>query len=135
MPSNRELAADIHAIARELGRDDVSTEGLKNVDLAELLSQLRAERPDPSSAEPVVEKPVDEAPAVEPVVNGAPDFKGGHPGPVTNPPAPKFALSVAPGRAVQSRRGMLREHSEVTDSDFDVATLARLIEIGCVIRK
>lgn len=57
---------------------------------------------------------------------------GGPPKPVTDF-RPKHPLTMGPNKSVMSRRGRLNQGDEVRETDFDKATLNRLIEIGCVL--
>lgn len=65
-------------------------------------------------------------------IDGAGESFGGPPPPAVARP-PKHPLTMGPNKSVASRRGQLNDGDEVRESDFDEKTLARLIEIGCVI--
>lgn len=81
MPSNKELIAEAEALADELSRE-VSTEGLNNNKLAELVSDLKAKKKDAET-----ETQADEAEAE--VVNQEP------------------AYYVAPRNSITSKKGIL----------------------------
>lgn len=122
MLSNRELAAEIASLAETLGVE-VETEGLNKAKLQalhdELSEQLGQDEP-VAEAEPT--RPLDEPKAM---VGDGENF-GGPPPKVTNAPAPRFEMEVAPGKSIMSRRGMLREFEEVRADDFDGETLEKL---------
>lgn len=65
-------------------------------------------------------------------IDGVAASFGGAPSPVINF-RPRHPLTVGPNKSVQSARGRLKQGDEVLETDFSAATLARLIEIGCVI--
>ena len=93
MPSNKELAADATELAKALGLD-VETDGLKNDELAALVSDLKAKTTDAdtdTAADVAEDKATSEAHA-----------RKGKPKQVKKPP-----FYVAPRKALTSKRGIL----------------------------
>lgn len=164
MATNRELTAEISALAEELGIE-ITTERLNNAALSEMASRLRTQRSarvgavradagevaedsdeggacalDTTEPEDLEEAVADTDPApvadVPPPVNGAgDDYPGGPP-----PPAPKkrvYPYQVAPGCSLScGPRGILAPGKEIraTDLPDGQAGLDRLVSRGYVIK-
>ena len=119
MPSNAELTSQITELAEKLGVT-VETKDLKNAELSDLLSDLKAKERDAELTTQADEStdgedtpPADDEPEV-----------------VELPP-----FSVAPGKAITSKRGILDSGSEVKADDLagGKESLKSLIKSGHVI--
>lgn len=117
MPSNKELMAEAKEIADKLGIS-VRTTGLKNEELVDLVSDLRAKERDAE-----LDTQADTAPEPE----SAPE-----------PEQPKkpAGYRVAAGKAITCLKGVLADGDEVKPKYFrgGEETLARLVKSGHVVK-
>ncbi len=144
MPSNKELIEEAKAIAAKLGLE-VTTEGLNNAKLTELVADLKAKEAAASGAseatKPAAAAPTPRAGGAQrstsstktaaaqpkpPLVDGAgPTKLGGPPPPPPPPPAPapraRFPYAIAPGKSITSRKGVLGPGEEVLPRYFNEA--------------
>lgn len=143
MATKQELIEEAEEFAKELGVS-IKTDGLNHSELTRLVSELESKfdaKLSGSAPEHVPPAPPkdDPKPPADKVVNGKlDDSLGGRPIPKELPPSP-FAYSIAAGKAVQCRSGMLREGDEVRvgsfseNADEDRETLTLLIRKGVVL--
>lgn len=96
MPSNKQLIDEANAIAEELG-EEISTKDLKNDELAELVSDLKAKAKDAEST------------AAEEAIQAAKDE-----GPVEEKPP----YVVAKGKAITSLRGVIGPGGAIYEADL-----------------
>lgn len=96
MPTNKELADDIHAI-----QPDIDVTGMNNKDLAALLKDLRAAQ---------------EISTPSPLDLGAP--KAPDLGDNENPIRPALNYVVVDGRSITSRRGMIHGGKPISSDDL-----------------
>jgi len=129
MPSNKELAAEAEALAAELDLE-VNTEGLKNNQLADLVSDLKAKKTDADNdtqADDAEDKATAEAMAK------AAARKSGKAPAKKKPP-----FYVAPRCAVTTKRGILSGDSEdeikAEDLPGGEADLKAFVESGHVLK-
>ena len=129
MASNKELVDEALALGKELNVE-VTTQGLNNGALVELVESLKAKRP---PAEPPAALPdTSQAPPVPPEPPAAPEPPtavkapidgttgpaiGGRPSPGT-PIFQRYNHQVAEGKMVTTRRGMIGAFEPVTAEDF-----------------
>lgn len=118
MPSNAELIEEIGTLAAKLDLSDVKTDGLKNPELAALLSDLRAKDTD-------AKKDTAADAAKRARVSGEAE------------PAKKPPFYVAPGKAITSLKGILSGDTadEVRAEYFaDEKSLDALVAAGYVVK-
>lgn len=89
MPSNKDLTAEIVVLALGLGLEPIDTDGLKNDELAELVSDLKAKKTDADN-----DTAADKAPQRKPA------------------PAKKPEYYVAPRKSLTSKKGILSGDTE-----------------------
>lgn len=92
MPSNKDLTTEAEKLAKELGIE-VQTEGLNNEKLGDLVSDLKAKKKDAEH-----KTQADKAPVKKPEAKKKPPF------------------TVAKGKAITSRAGILAEGDEIKAS-------------------
>ena len=114
MPTNKELADDIHAI-----QPDIDVTGMNNKDLAALLKDLRA------AQEISTPSPLDLSAPKEPDADEAPDSgtNDNEPDPNSDdsdedPIQPALNYVVVDGRSITSRRGMINGGKPISSDDL-----------------
>jgi hypothetical protein len=127
MPKNKTLIGDIESLAATLKLDGVVTEGLNNEALVALKKELKSQvdalpkADEPKADEPKADEPkADEPKADEPKAD---ETKGEGP-------------TVAPGKSLMTKRGILGEGAEVRVSDFGNGqdSLDKFIESGHILK-
>lgn len=103
MPSNKELAAEAEALAAEL-KTEVTTDGLNNQQLADLVSDLKAKKKD---ADTVTQAGNAEDEATKAAAAKKAERMAGKPQPKKKPP-----FYVAPRKAITSKKGILSGDTE-----------------------
>lgn len=103
MPSNKDLTAEAEALANELGLE-VTTDGLKNDQLAELVSDLKAKKTDADTNTPADD--AEDKATAEAAAKAAARKAG------KAQPAPKPAYYVAPRKSITSKKGILSGDTE-----------------------
>lgn len=131
MPSNAELIEEIGTLAAKLDLSDVKTDGLKNAELAALLSDLRAKDIDAKK-----DTAADTAGKIDEATEAADTAKrarvSGDAEPAKKPP-----FYVAPGKAITSLKGILSGDTadEVRAEYFaDEKSLDALVAAGYVVK-
>ena len=128
MASNKDLIKQATEIAAELDIR-INTSGLNNAKLAALVSDLKAKQRDAG-----LDTQADTAPV-------AAEHEVGETGAAlleeaaTEPAAPAFPFSVAPGKALTTKRGVLGEGEEIKAEDIagdGPANLKALVKAGFV---
>jgi hypothetical protein len=144
MASNRELSESAEALGKELGID-VDTKGLNHQSLMDLVAGLerrKAAGKAPPLTAPSAKPP--EAPAApekpaRPPIDGASDGSAGGPPPKPTPKPVKTGApySVAPGRSLVCRRGVLASGEEIFPSDVGGGKeqLEQLVQSGHVVKR
>lgn len=127
--SNKQLIDDALALGQKLGVE-VSTEGLNNPALVDLVDRLTAQLPSetasagdagaetPAAAAAAVTPAVAEAPAAPALVDGADEATLGGPPRSGSMPAQRYAYVVAEGKMVTTRRGMLGAFQQLSAQDL-----------------
>ena len=104
MPTNKELADDIHAI-----QPDIDVTGMNNKDLAALLKDLRA------AQEFSTPSPLDlSAPNTPDLDDNDPDSEDSDEDPIR----PALNYAVVDGRSITSRRGMINGGKPISADDL-----------------
>lgn len=107
MPSNADIIKDIAEISEELGKDAPETEGKNNGELANILSALKAEK-----------KEADKDLTPDAAAKDAAQAKEDAAAAKEEEAAKKPPFSVAPGKAITSKRGILSDGAEIKADDL-----------------